>query len=140
MLRHVNAVNHGEFEKAVKLLIQQANTVDAVGPMRASALAIQRCRRGGKTFMLHAVASMLVTNRTVVDDGIQVLFISMNSTSAYNPDGEDAYTAILPRVGWEICGRAPKSFNASKINTTTLEQSMNGLRPKAIAWFLLWTS
>jgi hypothetical protein len=109
----VNAVNHGEFEEAVTLVIEQARKEDK-GRARASALAIQRCRRGGKTFMLHAVASMLVTNRTVVDDGIQVLFISMNSTSAYNPDGEDAYTAILSRVGWEISGREPKSFQRFK--------------------------
>jgi hypothetical protein len=49
VLSNVNAVNHGEFETAVDSLLEQAATVDQ-GENRAAALAIQRCRRGGKDF------------------------------------------------------------------------------------------
>ena len=106
LLRNVNAVNHGEFERAVDSLLEQAATVDQ-GENRAAALAIQRCRRGGKTFMLHAVASMLQKDSRVTDSGMIVLFVSLNSLSAYNLD-EDAYTAILSRIAWELSGREPR--------------------------------
>jgi len=103
----VNAVNHGEFEHAATQLILEASVVD-VGRKRAKALAIQRCRRGGKTFMLHGVASKLSGDQSSVS-GTRVIFISMNSITGYT-NGENAYTAILSRVAWELSGREPKSF------------------------------
>ena len=83
LLRNVNAVNHGEFERAVDSLLEQAATTVDQGENRAAALAIQRCRRGGKTFMLHAVASMLQKDSRVTDSGMIVLFVSLNSLSGY---------------------------------------------------------
>ena len=59
LLNYVNAVNHGEFESAVKAVLQQAEKGGADGGARCSAFALQRCRRGGKTFMLHNLASQL---------------------------------------------------------------------------------
>jgi hypothetical protein len=103
LLRKVNPVNHGEFQQTVDALLKEAKVADDEGRMRASALAIQRCRRGGKTFMLHAIASMVVVDPRF-HKGTRVLFISMNSESPYNPQ-EDAYTAILSRIAWELIGR-----------------------------------
>jgi hypothetical protein len=99
----VNAVNHGEFEMATTQLIQQAEIKDK-GSERSSAIAIQRCRRGGKTFMLHAVLAQLSKHAELQED-TRIVFISMNSTSQYTPTEEDAYTAILSRIAWELSDR-----------------------------------
>ena len=102
----VNAVNHGEFEQAAAQLVHEASVIDS-GLKRAKALAIQRCRRGGKTFMLHGVASKL--QQTMSLETTRIIFISLNSITGYM-NGEDAYVALLSRVAWEISGREPKSF------------------------------
>ena len=52
LVQNINTVNHGEFEVAVRMSMQHANNGDAYGENRPSALVLQRCRRGGKTFML----------------------------------------------------------------------------------------
>lgn len=128
MLRkgQVNAVDHGDFEHAATQLIQEASVVDVMGRRRAKALAIQRCRRGGKTFMLHGAASKLSGElQSSALSGTRVIFISMSSITGYT-NGEDAYAAILSRVAWEISGREPKSFLIFRQTTTTTEQSIYG--------------
>mmetsp|Transcript_24515 Transcript_24515/g.58165 ORF Transcript_24515/g.58165 Transcript_24515/m.58165 type:complete len:577 (+) Transcript_24515:284-2014(+) len=100
LVERVNAINHGEFEKAVEMLLEEASRDDAHGEARCSTFALQRCRRGGKTFMLHNVASKLTQK---IDDETHVIFISLNSTSRYIA-GEDAYQAILGRIAWEYTG------------------------------------
>lgn len=103
LLEHVNAINHGEFEKARDLLLEQAGRDDNEGVARCKAFALQRCRRGGKTFMLHSVAAKLTGK---VDRSTHVIFISMNSTSRYIV-GEDAYNAILARIAYGYSGSYP---------------------------------
>lgn len=38
-------------------------------------------------------------------DGTHIVFFSMNGISPYNPTSENAYTAILSRIVWEMSGR-----------------------------------
>lgn len=101
---NVNEVDHGEFERAADLVIAQSCRIDDAG-QRPAAVAIQRCRRGGKTFMLHAVASLLCEKAKLQQHTSQVIFISMNSSTPYDPIREDPYQAITSRVAWELCGR-----------------------------------
>jgi hypothetical protein len=79
----VNAVNHGEFEGAVDALVEQAGIDESCSTNRANSLAIQRCRRGGKTFMLHAIASLINNERGIRLAGeTYVIFISLNKRDA----------------------------------------------------------
>lgn len=107
----VNAVNHGEFENTVLELIAQAKIGD-FGRQRTKAIAIQRCRRGGKTFMLYAVAARL--EQQLQSSRTHVIFISLNSVTPLTPSSEDAYTAILSRIAWELSGREHKTFTQFK--------------------------
>jgi hypothetical protein len=95
----VTAVNHGEFEAAVQQLRQQAGREDD------SCAVIQRGRRGGKTFMLHAVAAQLAAQQLPQQTHIVFLSLSSGSTQ-YDPTSEDAFTALASRVAWEMSGRA----------------------------------
>jgi hypothetical protein len=106
LLRDVNAVSHGEFERAVNSLLEQAATKDQGGIARRR-WQYSAAEGGGKTFMLNAVASMLQQDSRVTDSGMIVLFVSLNGLSGYNLD-EDAYTAILSRIAWELSGRKPR--------------------------------
>lgn len=109
----VNPVNHGEFEDTVNALVQEASIDESVDTMRASPVAIQRCRRGGKTFMLHAVAKMLSELRgTRLPNETHVIFISLNSVTPFSVDSEitGAYGAILSRIAWELTNRESNSF------------------------------
>lgn len=94
---NVNAVNHGEFEEAANQLFDISEKADGV--VRCPVLAIQRCRRGGKTFMLHAVASILSKRHCATH---HVILISLNSDTRFMAE-ESTYTAILSRIayGWE---------------------------------------
>jgi hypothetical protein len=53
----------GEFKSAVAKLKRQAEAEDDVYPdfQKATVLAVQRCRRGGKTFTLHKIAAQIST-------------------------------------------------------------------------------
>ena len=108
----VNPVNHGEFEMTVNALVEEASVDESASTVRARPLALQRCRRGGKTFMLHAVASRLSllrkTNQLPADT--HIIFISLNSGTAFAPMLETAYGAILSRIAWELTGRKGNSF------------------------------
>jgi len=113
----VNAVNHGEFEGTVDTLIEQAAIDESSSDIRAKPVAIQRCRRGGKTFMLHAVASMLAgkTGKGLPAD-THIIFISLNSTTPYSPDVEDkegtgALFSIRSRIAWELSNRQHSFVN-----------------------------
>ena len=107
----VNPVNHGEFEGTALALVEEAAIDESESTNRARPLAIQRCRRGGKTFMLHAVASMLESykgNRLPTET--KIIFISLNSVTPYTFAQETAYDAILSRIAWELTNRNVKSF------------------------------
>jgi hypothetical protein len=106
----VNAVNHGEFEDTVSELIAQAEIAD-IGTERTNPIAIQRCRRGGKTFMLFSVAARLEQQS---QPGTHVIFISLNSVTPLTPSSEDAYNAIISRIAWELSGREHKTFRQFK--------------------------
>ncbi|CAB9518342.1 expressed unknown protein [Seminavis robusta] len=108
---NVNPVNHGEFEGTVSAVIEEAARDESASSTRACPVAIQRCRRGGKTFMLHAVASILERckgNRLPAET--MIIFISLNSVTPYNVAQETAYDAILSRIAWELTNRNVKSF------------------------------
>jgi len=101
LVEDINAVNHGEFETAVDMAIKHADYGDRHGPERPAALVVQRCRRGGKTFMLHHVAAKL-TQR--VDEKTHVIFLTMNTHSRHLVGKEDACQAILSRIAYEYTG------------------------------------
>jgi len=105
MLQHVNEVNHGEFEEAAELVIEQSNFIEDQTPERPTAVAIQRCRRGGKTFMLHAVAALLQDKANRGEHCSRVIYISLNSDTAFDPRQETAYGAITSRLAWELSAR-----------------------------------
>jgi hypothetical protein len=113
----VNAVNHGEFDGAVVALVNQANIDESRDVLRAKPLAIQRCRRGGKTFMLHAIASMINVERgKELSSETHVIFISLNNVTPYSPDveadvGKGAMFSILSRIAWELSGREKTFIN-----------------------------
>jgi hypothetical protein len=94
-------VDHGEFEAVVAMTMEHANKGDTSGFSRPEALVLQRCRRAGKTFMLHAVASRLLTR---VDNETHVISITMNSDSHYQASTDDAYQAILRQIAYEYTG------------------------------------
>lgn len=96
----VRPVNHGEFETAVKYVLDAVGSQDKGARERVYSLAIQRCRRGGKTFMLSAVAAAL-SNK--VQEGTHIISISLNDTSPYMAS-ENALDAILMRVAWALSG------------------------------------
>ena len=107
----VNPVNHGEFEDAASQLTSISNRGDT-GLYRCPVLAIQRSRRGGKTFMLHAVAGILREN-DVEENIYKVLLISLNSDTKYDHRIEpDARRAILLRIAycWECSKGFEKNF------------------------------
>jgi hypothetical protein len=78
----VNPVNHGEFEDAAQKIIAAAATEDGGRVQRCPIYVVQRCRRGGKTFMLHAVAKNEEHFIRLDGGPIQkthIILISMNS-------------------------------------------------------------
>jgi len=97
---NINAVNHGEFEQVADQMLAITESNDAGKLDHCPVLAIQRCCRGGETFMLHAVARIL-SNKTR-HTGTHVILISLNSETKYM-EGESPYMAILSRIAyaWE---------------------------------------
>ena len=109
-LKHVNEVNHGEFENAADLLLRNSKLAEEGSMERPVAVAIQRCRRGGKTFMLHAVGALLQGRARLQEHSSQVILISLSGISPFDPSTEDAYQAIMARVAWELSGREAGTF------------------------------
>jgi hypothetical protein len=110
-LEYVNVVEHGEFEEAAHKVVSQSKNIEDMTLSRPTAIAIQRCRRGGKTFMLHGVAALLqeMAHRAEQPEPIHsshVILISLNGTTPFSKDRDtSAYQAITCRVAWELCGR-----------------------------------
>lgn len=110
----VKPVNHGEFETAARLLREVAAKSDIGAVQRNPVYAIQRCRRGGKTFMLYAVAKLLEAKiekglpveignqNTQLDKQTRVIVISMNNDTKWSPEHENPFTAILARIAYSI--------------------------------------
>jgi hypothetical protein len=99
----VRPVNHGEFETTTNAVFQAVESKDMGASDRVYSLAIQRCRRGGKTFMLHAVAAAISQDKRKAD-GTIVVNISLNDGMTF-VHGEDAVDAILMRVAFALSGR-----------------------------------
>ena len=104
----VNPVNHGEFEQAVAAVLKVAGEQDKGASYRCDSLAIQRCRRGGKTFMLAAVAAQLSSREDAAER--LVVSISFNSKTPYET-GEDAVAALCKRVAIALTGASPVAFH-----------------------------
>ena len=117
----IEVVNNGEFECCADMLLKCLDNVDDVSPDRTPALVLERCRRGGKTFMLYAVAAMLA-KRLEVDRSrrVYIVLISLNSGSQYEKT-ETAINAILARIAYflsntddafEVFRKAYSDFNS----------------------------
>lgn len=104
---NVNEVNHGEFEAAADVIAQQSRRVDDASRERPEAVAIQRCRRGGKTFMLKAVASLLQERARLQQRSSQaILIMSLNGSVPHEPSREDPHQANTSRAAWELTGQS----------------------------------
>lgn len=104
---NVRAIDHGEFQQCVDKLIEIRDDCDE-GANRREVLCLQRCRRGGKTFMATAVASRLENHFEGNDHAPFVILISMNNRTKL-AGTETAMNAILSRIAYELHrDQAPK--------------------------------
>jgi hypothetical protein len=99
LVENINVIDHGEFDAAARRALKEAER-HGESQERPAALALQRCRRGGKTFMLYAVASKL---SFLTDSDTHVLFVSLNNDTPYEVD-EKPLDAILARIAYEYSG------------------------------------
>jgi signal recognition particle subunit SEC65 len=129
----LNVVNHSEFESAVAKVKRQAEVEDDVYPdfQKATVLAVQRCRRGGTTSMLHKIAAQISTELPL---NSRVVFIYLNSVSTYD-SFENAYTAILSRIVWELSGR-PSTFRLFRRSFTDFREIDNWLEQAKVILIL----
>ena len=97
---NIRPVDHGEFRKCAKRLFDLYSTSD-YGTNRKEVVCLQRCRRGGKTFMATAVAAMLEHHFAGDAEGPFVILISMNQSSRISPS-ETAMGAVLSRIAYEL--------------------------------------
>ena len=97
---NIRAVDHGEFRQCAKRLIDLCACCDD-GLTRNEVVCLQRCRRGGKTFMATAVAAMLENHFNNDDQSPFVIFISMNQWSKLM-GYEMAKDAVLSRIAYEL--------------------------------------
>ena len=97
---NIRAVDHGEFGQCAKKLVDLCATSD-FGTSRKEVVCLQRCRRGGKTFMATAVAAMLEYRFNGDAEGPFVIYISMNQMSKLSPS-ETAMGAVLSRIAYEL--------------------------------------
>ena len=93
----IETVDNGEFAACTDLLLQCLDSQDDLQPTRTPALVLERCRRGGKTFMLSAVARNLA--QTVKGKDVYIVQISLNGLTPYQPS-ETALNAIFSRVAY----------------------------------------
>jgi hypothetical protein len=98
---NVQAVDHGEFKKCVDKLVQIRDESDE-GTNRREVVCLQRCRRGGKTFMATAVASQLEKHFEEDDQAPFIIFVSMNHHKTKLSRTETAMSAVLSRVAYEL--------------------------------------
>lgn len=97
---NLRAVDHGEFRACAKRLVDLCAQCDE-GPTRNEVVCLQRCRRGGKTFMATAIAAILENHFNNDDQSPFIIFISMNQWSKLM-DYEMAKDAILSRIAYEL--------------------------------------
>lgn len=113
---NVRAIDHGEFQQCVDKLITIRDECDE-GANRREVLCLQRCRRGGKTFMATAVASQLENHFKGNDHAPFVILISMNNRSKV-AGTETAMNAILSRIAYELdrdqAGKRPSFYEFLK--------------------------
>lgn len=93
----IETVDNGEFAACTDLLLQCLDSQEDLQPARTPALVLERCRRGGKTFMLSAVARNL--SETLKGKDVYIVQISLNSVTPYQPS-ETALNAIFSRVAF----------------------------------------
>jgi len=106
LVEYVNVVDHGEFQKAVDSILFHASRSDD-NPCHPKSLALQRCRRGGKTFMLHAIGKRLSHSQVVIGNEIKIFFITFNRDSKLSCE-ESPLQAILARIAHECSGAREK--------------------------------
>ena len=91
----IRAVDHGEFGQCAQKLVDLSTTSD-FGTRRKQVVCLQRCRRGGKTFMASAIAAMLERRFDGDNEGPFVIFISMNQSSRlWMPSYAELRTSLL---------------------------------------------
>ena len=105
---NIRAIDHGEFQRCVDKLVSICGESDK-GSNRREVVCLQRCRRGGKTFMSTAVASQLEKKFEGDEQAPFVIFISMNSTTRLS-EKETAMNAILSRVAYVLDNSNESSF------------------------------
>lgn len=120
----IEVVNNGEFERCTEKLMECFDNEDKSFPERTPALVLERCRRGGKTFMLSAVAKKLAEQlkKQSRSRPIYIVLISLNTDTNYKP-GETAVGAILARIAYflsdsqeefDVFRKAYSGFNSVK--------------------------
>ena len=107
--QQVKTVDHGEFDMCAETVLKQAAASDSTG--RPSPVVLERCRRGGKTFMLAAVAD----NISVKLPEKYVLQITLNSETPYS-DTQPALDAILSRIAFQMYLKANAGTSLSFYN------------------------
>eukprot|EP00977_Amphora_coffeiformis_P003938 scaffold790_cov119-Amphora_coffeaeformis.AAC.2 len=105
---NIRAIDHGEFQRCADKLVSICGQSD-MGTNRRAVVCLQRCRRGGKTFMSTAVASRLEMKFEGDNQAPFVIFISMNSTSKLSKK-ETAMNAILSRIAFVLDNSNGSSF------------------------------
>lgn len=112
----ITPVNHGEFESAARLVSEVAAKSDTGSAQRNPVYVVQSCPRGGKTFLLNAVAKLLEAiveegpsvdagnnHNTQLDKQTRVIIVSLNhNDTQWQPHHETALTAILARIAYSI--------------------------------------
>ena len=106
----IQTVDNGEFDACASLLLKHLDMSDEDDPSRTPALVLERCRRGGKTFMLKAVAKTLAQRLLEEDRRTFVVKISLNEVSPFEGESETAVNAIFSRIAHFICAPSEK-FN-----------------------------
>jgi hypothetical protein len=97
----IETVDDGEFAACTDLLLQCLAIQDDIHPNRTPALVLERCRRGGKTFMLSAVAKNLAEIFKGKGKDVHVVQISLNSATPFQAS-ETALNAIYSRIAYFI--------------------------------------
>lgn len=107
----IETVDNGEFAACTDLLLQCLDIQDDTHPIRTPALVLERCRRGGKTFMLSAVAKNLAEIFKGKDEHVYNVQISLNSSTPYQAS-ETALNAIYSRIAYFMANNPRDRFPA----------------------------
>ncbi|KAG7365868.1 hypothetical protein IV203_028538 [Nitzschia inconspicua] len=110
----INTVDNGEFELCAKEVRKCLEMEDDISPNRPPALVLERCRRGGKTFMLCAVAKMLAESLEKKHPPVYVVQISLNTKTPYRCS-ETADSAIYSRIAYFIANQTEDFHEFRKV-------------------------